>query len=174
MRRIGLALVFTLLILAAGGLSDARAGAERVALPAVTFQAAKLTVRGPTGASSYTPAALEALGTWRLTTVTPWTPDPMAFDGVLLSDILASNGLADAASVRLVAENDFTVTIPRALWTDYPVLIATRVNGQPHTRRARGPLQVILPMSEHPVLGARENEHYWVWMAERIEAGPED
>ena len=129
---------------------------------------ALLTVVGATGVSQYAPADLEAMGTYRLTTTTPWRDLPADFDGVLLRDLLAAHGLDQVAALRIVAENDFAVTLPRAVWDSVPILVATRVNGKAHTRRTRGPIQLVMPMS---VYESRPDmrEGYWVWMAARIE-----
>jgi hypothetical protein len=106
----------------------------------------------------------------RLTTVTPWREAPAAFDGVLLTDLLAQNGLQDAAAINVVAENDYVVRISSDTWKRWPILIATRVNGKPHTRRQRGPIQFVLPMSEDNLVGREDYQNNWVWMAARIEA----
>ena len=42
---------------------------------------------------SYSPADLEKFQTYSLTTTTPWRDDPADFQGVLLNDVLAANGL---------------------------------------------------------------------------------
>lgn len=138
-------------------------------LPAVAFQRAELTVIGPDGAQVYTPATLEQLGTQRLATRTPWRDTPAEFVGVRFSDLLVANGLGDVASVRVTAENDYAVDIPREVWERWPFLIATRVDGAPHKRRERGPLQFVFDQDDAPEVGERSFEYYWVWMAKRIE-----
>ncbi len=154
-----------------GVMSFSFAGAEPVKIDhqPLDLNRAELVVVGTRGAVSYAPEELELLGFRRLTTVTPWRDAPAAFDGVLLSDLLAANGLSDVSAINVVAENDYTITLPSEVWKRWPILVATRVNGRPHTRRQRGPIQFILPMSDHAEAGATEQEAYWVWMAARIE-----
>lgn len=149
--------------------APALAGSEPVALPPADFARASLTVVGPSGEKTYSPAELEALGTYRMRTVTPWLPEATDHDGVRLADVLAAHGLADAEAVRIIAENDYAVVVPRAAWTGNDALIATRVAGKPHTRRNKGPLQIVFPMSDRPELGQNEHWALWVWMAARIE-----
>ena len=131
---------------------------------------ASLSVVGPSGEASYSPADLEAMGAVRMVTKTPWRPDEATFDGVLLSEILEAHGLLDADAIRVIAENDYAVTIPSEVWETWPIVVATRVNGQAHTRRERGPIQFVLPMSADAASGTGPAVHYWVWMAARIEA----
>jgi len=135
----------------------------------VRFARASLTVSAPTGETSYSPAELEALGTYAFTTKTPWRDAPAEFVGIRLIDLLAANGMSDVKAIRVVAENDYAVTIERAAWTKHDMLVATRVNGKPHSRRARGPIQFVFPMSTDPATGEADFEANWVWMAARIE-----
>jgi len=138
-------------------------------LDPIQFGAAQLVVQGPEGAKSYDPAMLEQeLQTYRLVTTTPWRQEAATFEGVMLHDVLERHGLTGTSGIKVTAENDFEVTIPAELIAEVPILIATRVDGQPHTRRARGPLQFVIPMDIYEELGL--TERYWVWMAARIEA----
>jgi hypothetical protein len=149
---------------------SACAAPKPVVLESVQHMPAELVVMRPDGSEiRYSPADLEALPTYRLTTTTPWRANPAAFDGVLLSDILEASGLDGAEAILVTAENDFTATIPKAVWQDLDMLVATRVDGQPHTRRARGPIQFVIGMDAYTASGIAREEHL-VWMAARIEA----
>ncbi len=149
---------------------SAHAGPVKIDHQPIQLQRAQLVIAGPSGEMAYSPADLEGLGFRRLTTITPWRETPAAFDGVLLTDLLAANGLGDVAAISVIAENDYRVDIPAAVWKRWPILVATRVNGRPHTRRQRGPIQFILPMSDDKTAGLEEHHSNWVWMAARIEA----
>lgn len=155
--------------LAVGAGSPARADVAAVELEDISFDEAHLVVVGRDGEVRYSPAELEGLGTYRMVTTTPWRKEPAVFEGTLLTDLLAAQGLEDVAAIRVTAENDYAVVIPREVWTLRPVLIATRVDGQAHTRRARGPLQFVFPMNDEPALDDQSFEANWVWMASRIE-----
>ncbi len=151
--------------------SQALAGAAKVDSPApMEFADAHLTVVGPNGETTYTPESLEGLGVYGFVTRTPWDDVPVHFEGVLLTDVLAAAGLSDAEAIYVLAENDYQVVIPHSAWTDHEILIATRRDGKPHTRRMRGPLQFVLHMDEDPAAAEKAFEDVWVWMAARIEA----
>lgn len=158
------ALVLSALPLAAGDY-------DPVQLDPVTHQRATLVIVEADGTEvSYTPAELEGYATYALTTATPWRETPARFEGVMLSDVLAAHGLDQADSIVVTAENEYTTTIPRALMQDLPIMLATRVDGQPHSRRARGPIQFMMDMEAHDA-HALATESNYVWMAARIEAG---
>ncbi len=156
-------------ILAVASTSQA-ADTVPVTLEPIRHARAELVVVGPNGPTHYDPAALEALGPQRMTTITPWREEETDFDGVLLTDVLEANGLSDAEAIRVIAENEYAVVIDAQTWKETPILLATRVNGKPHTRRERGPIQFILQMSGHPNVGLESSTSNWVWMAARIEA----
>ncbi|MEE4189388.1 MAG: hypothetical protein V2I76_13185 [Roseobacter sp.] len=132
---------------------------------------AQLVVVAPDGNEiTYTQAELEELTTYSLTTTTPWRDVPAQFEGVLLSDVLAANGLDRVPSILVTAENDFTTTFSRALLDTVPVLVATRVDGRPHSRRARGPIQFVIGADTHASSNLTSEANF-VWMAARIEPG---
>lgn len=145
------------------------AGAVQVELPVIEHMLASLDIETSDGAAmTYTPADLEEFPTYRIETTTPWRDEAAVFDGVLLRDVLEAHDLAELPAVRLVAENDFSTTIERPVWESAPVLIATRVNGEPLTRRQRGPLLIVVPQEEferHEFI----LERHLVWMISRIQ-----
>lgn len=142
---------------------------ERVSLDPVTHNDASLVVVGSDGnLNEYSPADLEALPTYSVTTTTPWRDEPAEFVGVLLSDLLAIHGLADAAEILVTAENDYATTIGRDLLEDVQILVATRVDGRPHTRRERGPIQFVIEQQQFDT-SVLTSESNFVWMAARIE-----
>ena len=146
------------------------AGPQPVSLSPITHAPAELVIAGRDGEHRYSPASLEALGAQRMVTITPWREEAATFEGVLLTDLLDAHGLSDVDAIRVTAENDYAVVIPADVWRNWDVLVATRVNGRPHSRRERGPIQFVFPMSDDRAAGTGEVVNHWVWMAARIEA----
>lgn len=165
-----IARIATAIALAAGMAAAASAGQpEPVKLAPVDHMQAALEVVGADGQSkTYTPNDLEGFDTYRLRTVTPWREEPAEFDGVLLVDVLAASGMADVPAIRVTAENDFSSVIRREVWMSVPILVATRVDGNPHSRRARGPIQFVIDMEAYQGSDVA-SESDLVWMAARIE-----
>lgn len=147
----------------------AQADMKRVTVEAIMHAQASLSVSASAGPSVFTPSEIEAIGTYELVTVTPWREKPATFVGARLADILKANGLEDAKAVRVIAENDYAVVLDRSVWAEHDALVATRVDGRPHSRRARGPLQIVFDMSGNAAYGETAFEGNWVWMAARIE-----
>lgn len=142
---------------------------EPVKVEDTRFARAALTVSTEGKDQSFTPAELEQLGTFSMTTDTPWRENPAEFVGVRLTDLLSATGLEDVSAIRVIAENDYAITMDRDVWVNNDLLIATRVDGRGHTRRARGPIQFVFNMSEAPETGEEDFQSNWVWMAARIE-----
>ena len=154
------------------GLATASMAApEPVELAPMHHKDAQLEVRlGDGSGAAYAPADLEAFPTYRIETTTPWREERAIFEGILLTDLLAAHGLLDAPSIRVTAENDFTSVISREVWEAAPILVATRVDGRPHSRRDRGPIQFVVAAEDYvgsPVV----TEAHLVWMAAVIEVG---
>lgn len=152
---------------AASGVQEQRLTA--VALAPIEHAEAALVIVGPAGETSYSPADLEALGAFGLTTKTPWRDHAAHFAGARLADLLARHGLAHVDAIKVTAENDYAVVIPRSVWEEHDVLLATRVDGHAHSRRARGPIQFVFDFDAEPAVGKKSFEQNWVWMASRIE-----
>lgn len=119
---------------------------------------------------SYTPAELEKFTTYSITTTTPWRDEPAEFEGVMLADILAAHGLDTLPSILVTAENDYSTTIDSDLLETVDILVVTRVDGQAHSRRNRGPIQFIIDADAY-AKSQHASESDFVWMAARIEAG---
>ncbi|MDU8943417.1 hypothetical protein [Ovoidimarina sediminis] len=158
--------------LAAGFVASAALAGQPVPvmLQAIEHQPAQLEVIDGTGARlSFAPSDLETLPTYQMVTKTSWREAPAQFEGVLLSDLLRETGLYDVPAIQVTAENDYTTIIPRAAWQEIPILVATRVDGEAHTRRARGPIQFVIDMEIYET-SEFAREEYMVWMASRLEA----
>lgn len=141
-----------------------------VELAPIKHNSAELVIVSPDGTeTSYSPEQLEGFTSYQLQTKTPWREETTSFEGVLLNDLLGAHGLHDVEAIVVTAENDYATTIPRELWMDIEVLVATRVDGRPHTRRARGPIQFVIDLETMEGSDVA-NQGHLVWMAARIEA----
>jgi len=76
----------------------------------------------------------------------------VVFQGVLLQTLLEAAQLDPGAEVlETTALNDYTVEIPVADAATYPVLIATRADGERMTVEHYGPLRIIYPFGLLPL-----------------------
>lgn len=161
--------IFAVAFAALSAASVQAANLETVTLKPVRHAEAKLVVVDISGAETvYTPADIEALGAYRMVTTTPWRSEETVFEGGLLQDLLKRHGLENAGAIRVIAENEFESILEQDVWEAAPVLLATRVEGQPHSRRTRGPIQFVVSMDDYDGSNVIAERHL-VWMASRIE-----
>lgn len=92
----------------------------------------------------------------------------VTFQGVLLSDILALAGISDnTTNLNTIALNDYAIDIPLSDALDYPVLVATSVNGERMSIERYGPTRIIYPYESFdldPVI----YDPRWIWQLNEI------
>lgn len=96
---------------------------------------------------------------------TEFTDHTAVFSGPLARDVLApliavSPGATEA---RLRALNDYIVTAPLADFRRYDVIFATSMDGEPMSRRDKGPIWVMYPVDDHPELQYPTYVNRLVW-----------
>jgi hypothetical protein len=77
-------------------------------------------------------------------TATQWTKGLHRFSGPMLVDLLDYYN-AGPGDLRLTGINAYSVRVNRNLITQDAPIIANRIDGQPFSRRSKGPLWVIFP-----------------------------
>lgn len=87
---------------------------------------------------------LSALPQTEFDTSTQWTTGLRRFSGPLLAHLLDHHG-AGPGDLRLAAINAYSMTINRNLITSEAPIIANRIDGQPFSRRDKGPFWVVFP-----------------------------
>lgn len=112
-------------------------------------------------------ALLEQSGIQTLATRSEWTDGVQTFSGPLARAILDTTGAAGTTLVA-VALNDYQVNIPLSDVYDYPVILATTVEGKLLTRRDKGPLWIIYPRDDYPELANPETNTKWVWQLKEL------
>jgi hypothetical protein len=150
-------------VLALGGACATAAAVTAIAGPAFASLLGQptgpvlLTVTGAVtspnmdGNAVFDLAMLDALPQHETTTETPWYEGEVTFSGPLISDILSMAG-ASGPLLRAVALNDYAADIPMEDVMTYPVILASRINGEAISVREKGPLFVIYPFDRHPEL----------------------
>ena len=121
------------------------------------------------GSQTFTLAQLDALPQTTVVTTTPWTEGEHSYQGVRLSALLAKLGI-HSKTVKVTALNDYWSSLPVAEAEQYPVILATRQDGKVLTRRNKGPIFIIYPLSQFPDLDQERTHSFMVWQAVRIDA----
>ncbi|MER2604912.1 MAG: hypothetical protein ABTQ29_03700 [Siculibacillus sp.] len=145
---------------------------------AATFEAPKatvvLTVSGKIANTNagekadFDLAMLEEMPSRVTETETPWTKGRPKFKGVLGSALLDKVG-ASGTTLHIVALNDYAVDVPIEDFRKWPVILATRKDGETMSVRDKGPIFVIYPFDLDRGL---YNEKYFsrsAWQVRSIE-----
>jgi hypothetical protein len=119
------------------------------------------------GKAQFDAALLESLGTARLVTSTPWTEGRPVFEGVPMRALVERLG-AEGKTATVVALNDYRMQIPVADFLQYPVLLASKMNGNTLRIRDKGPLWLIYPQDDFAELRNKPTQAKWVWQIKEI------
>ena len=131
-----------------------------------------LTVTGPDGAEAvFDLDMLEALDQTVRVVETPWYDGAQEFSGPLLSDLMAHLDIS-GSELSVVAANDYAASMPWSDIEDYPVILATRHNGNTMSLRDKGPLFVIYPFDAHPELRNEVIFSRSVWQVQAVKVSP--
>lgn len=93
----------------------------------------------------------------------------VAYRGPLVRDVLAAARLDAAQVLRFSAANDYFIDIPVLDFRRFDVIIAMEANGEKLSRRDKGPLWMMYPISDHAELREPPYIHRLIWQVVRIE-----
>lgn len=131
-----------------------------------------LTVKG-NQKTDFTLAQLQALPQKSITTTTPWTEGAHTYSGVLLRDLLNHLALKDVVTLNATALNNYFASLSVADAYQYDVLLALTQDGKLLTRRNKGPIWVVYPLSQHPELDKPSHHSAMIWQLRTISVGNE-
>lgn len=114
-----------------------------------------------------TRSQLEAIGAGWITTTTPWHEGAPQFDGVPMSALLEHVG-ATGEMADVVALNDYRTSIPVSDFTQYPVILALKQDGEYMSVRNKGPMFIIYPFDDFDELRADIYYSRSAWQVRRI------
>jgi len=133
-----------------------------------------LTVTGKVGTTNSDQAivmdraTIEQAGLVEYTVIDPFEEKAVRYQGVLMRDLLALWQVADdAQTVQFVALNDYTIDIPIADFTDYPVLFALQADGVYMEPDYRGPAMLVYPVDQYE-FDAMVVQRKWIWQIKAI------
>lgn len=124
---------------------------------------------GVTGEVNYTLEDLDALPQVEIRTINEFVDGPTRFEGPLARVILKQTSDINATKVSLIAANDYEIEVPIADFRKYDVILATRQEGKLLSRRDKGPIWVIYPMSDHSELRDSVYNSRLIWQLVRME-----
>jgi hypothetical protein len=112
---------------------------------------------------------IEAIGTESFTTKTPWYKDPVTFTGVPMSRLLDFVG-AKGTNLTVTALNDYATDIPFEDFKKYPVILATKRDGNYMPVRDKGPLFIVYNYDSNPDLQHQRFYSRSAWQVVRMVA----
>ena len=93
----------------------------------------------------------------------------VTYRGPLVRDVLAKLGLDKLDQVRFIAANDYYVDIPTEDFANYDAILAMEANGEKLSRREKGPLWLMYPISDHAELKDPIYLRRLIWQVVRIQ-----
>jgi hypothetical protein len=112
---------------------------------------------------------LAALPQTTVVTENEFSDGKVAYRGPLVRDVLARLGLDQAPEVRFTAVNDYFVDIPTSDFEQYDAILAMEADGKPLSRREKGPLWLMYPISDHKELLDPVYLRRLIWQVVRID-----
>lgn len=116
-------------------------------------------------------ADLDGLPTATIRTATPWSESAL-YEGPRLIDVLKLIGREGAATVRLIAADDYSAQLTMTEIERYNPILARKQDGKPLGLRTRGPYWLMFPFDD---VGEIRNDAWYyraVWQITRITLSP--
>jgi hypothetical protein len=110
---------------------------------------------------------LDSLPQHTIRTSTLWTDGVKEFSGPKFLDLLNFIG-AREGTLTLIALNDYRIIIPRSDLKNYPVILATRQDGNLLRVRNKGPIWVVYPWDDFPELSSEVFVARSIWQLRRV------
>lgn len=112
-------------------------------------------------------ALLEVMETVEFTTSTIWMEGDVTFTGVPLRDVLDYAG-AQGQEISAVALNDYKIEIPVSEIEEDTPIIAYLMNGEPMSRRNKGPLWIVYNYDSDAKYRSEVIYSRSIWQLDRI------
>ncbi len=122
----------------------------------------------PETARSFTLAELQAMPQSEIRTANEFIDGVRSFRGPRVSYLLRICNADGAASVRMIALNDYEVEIQVSEFDKYQPILALTMDGKELSVRDKGPIWVIYPMSDFSELRDPVFNSRLIWQLDRI------
>lgn len=139
-----------------------------LAVPTLGYAQDILTVTTPDRSESFTLEEILAMPQTTVVTENDYVDEATTFQGPSLRSVLEKVDVAQDASLKMVALNDFSSDVPAADAFEYDVILAVLLNGEAMSVRDKGPIWVIYPMDDNPELQDDMYNNRLVWQLKSI------
>lgn len=117
-------------------------------------------------------AVLAALPQVEFETATPWTLGTHRYRGPTLKSVLAAQQVDSDSAIDVAALNGYQQRVDLSLFAKVPLTLVRYQDDKPLTRRNKGPLWLLVPLSAHPDMDVSAIHNNMVWQVIRIEVVP--
>jgi hypothetical protein len=114
-------------------------------------------------------ADLEKLPLTEYTTYDPYEKRRVHYKGVLLRELVGRYADPGVQAVRLLAVDDYRITLTRPEWTRWDILLATQMDGRHLSRREKGPVKIVFPYDTAKDIDHKVYDPKWIWQITQIE-----
>lgn len=112
--------------------------------------------------------ALDAMPQATIATENEFVTGTVTYRGPLVRDVLARAGLDKVDNVRFIAANDYYVDIPVENFREYDAILAIEADGERLSRRDKGPIWLMYPISDFPELRDPIYSRRLIWQVVKI------
>jgi hypothetical protein len=112
-------------------------------------------------------AMLEAIGTVKFTSQTPWYEKPVEFEGVPMKALMDYVG-AEGTEVTVTALNDYQSTVPMEDFEQFDTVLALKKDGEMMPVRDKGPLWLVYPYDTSAELNTDKYFSRSVWQIKEM------
>lgn len=119
------------------------------------------------GTAQFDMPMIEKLGTQSFETTTPWYDGKVKFEGVPMAKLMEHVG-ATGATITVKALNDYATDIPMDDFKKYPVILASKRDGNYMPVRDKGPLFIVYPYDSDPDLKHQRFYSRSAWQVAQI------
>ena len=136
-----------------------------------TAQNTVLTITGKVSAGkeiNLTLPDIEAMGTARIVTTTPWHDGKVTFEGVPMSELMEAVG-AEGTTAFVLALNNYGTDIPLSDFASFEPILAYKMDGQYMEVADKGPLFIIYPYDDNAKLKSELYYSRSAWQVRSIE-----
>lgn len=121
------------------------------------------------GTLAFDMATLESIGVIQYKVDDPFVKENILYSGVLLSQLLKVAGAAqDATTLTLWALDDYSTDMKISDADKWPVIIATKANGDYMPIDKNGPLISVFPFNDFPEIDHLTYDNQWLWALAKI------
>ena len=115
-------------------------------------------------------STLERMGLVTYSIEDPWRKTRTAYTGVLVSELMKMAAVPPSAtSLHMTALDDYEVDLATAAAQKYPMLLATRLDGNYMSVDDGGPTRLIYPYDTSPELDALATKDQLIWSIKTLE-----